>query len=237
MGPLREKLAPNTRNRDVRHDVDDGHVDRDQREPPRWQRNVSNEGYRGGSQRDYTQQGGVRGGPPPGPYGRGDEEEHWKDKRSPTEEVQIALDRARIREEEEEKRYEEKKRMERTKLTGKKSRDFSDEHEREEPVDSSVGRSRGNSESRDDKIPLRGESNRDYRQYPDRDRRDNFRDNYRDYGRDQYDQRSYDRRDGPREQQPVFSPHFKSKLPPRFQKQQQQHQHQHQEEIRRSGVN
>merc|ERR1739842_119915 len=74
-----------------------------QREPhQRWQRGGSYEGFRGGSQREHPQQGGVRG-PPTSPYGR-DEEEHWKDKRNPSDEVQIALDRARIRQEEEEKR-------------------------------------------------------------------------------------------------------------------------------------
>lgn len=146
-----------------------------------------------------------------------EEEDSWRDKRVPGDEVQVALERARQRHEEEEKRYEEKKRFEQNKVI-KKSRDprVFDEREREEP-DAVRERSRGSSESRDDKPPSR--DGRDYRQHPDR--RENYRDSYRDHPREQYD-RPFDRRDGQRDSQPVFSSQFKSKLPPRFQKQQQQ---------------
>ncbi|XP_066984254.1 protein PRRC2C-like isoform X4 [Macrobrachium rosenbergii] len=176
--------------------------------------------------------------PPPhstshGPPHSRDEDDLWREKR-PVDDVQVVIERARQLHEEEEKRYEEKKRYEQNKAGGgvgkKGSRDprdarsdfVMDERDREDAADPIIQRSRGNSESRDEKPPSRDGGGRDYRPYQDRrdSNRDNYRDSYRDHPREQYD-RSYDRRDGPRDQQPVFSSQFKSKLPPRFQKQQE----------------
>lgn len=156
----------------------------------------------------------------------GFEEDGWK--RREMVEVQAALERARFLEQEEEKRYEEKKRFDQKR--GREGREFSESGEAETgdqypPAREGRGASSSGQDGRDGPWDAHADGGhdkgRDYRGYGDR--RD-VPPPHREPGfRDQYD-RSYDRRD--REQQPVFSSTFKSRLPPRFQKQQQQQQQQ-----------
>lgn len=170
-----------------------------------------------------------------------------QDKRRQQGEVQAALERAEQLHKEEEKRFEEKKRGD--KNVKRRDRDYSESSSTAESANNDASLSGEQNYGRDSRTSKSGnQDNRDWNDQQsasswgtDNSKSGSNRDFGRNYGpennrrdggyggpgnyRDQYDHRGagsyHDRRDRD-PQQPVFSSSFKSKLPPRFQKQQQE---------------